>query len=76
MYKPADKTQTFFLDFNQPAGLHLNPNNRWVQMEDKVPWKYLKQSTPVCFPVAQAKCCKAVAYGTRFPDYLGPIPAF
>jgi len=52
MYKPADKTQTFFLDFNQPAGLHLNPNNRWVQMEDKVPWKYLKQSTPVCFPVA------------------------
>ncbi len=38
MYKPADKTQTSSFDFNQPARLHLNPNNRWVQMADQVPW--------------------------------------
>lgn len=42
MYKPAGKTQTSFLDFNQPIGLHLNPDNRWVRMADKVPWDVLQ----------------------------------
>lgn len=37
MYKPNDK-QSSFLDFNQPLGLHMNPNNRWIQMADMVPW--------------------------------------
>ena len=37
MYKPADKTQTSFLDFNQPMGLKVNPDNRWIQMADKIP---------------------------------------
>lgn len=31
MYKPVDKTQTSFLDFDQPMGLHMNPKNRWIQ---------------------------------------------
>ena len=35
MYKPADNTQTSFLDFNQPMGLHMNPDNRRIQMADK-----------------------------------------
>lgn len=30
MYKPTDKTQTSFLDFNQPMGLHMNPDNRRI----------------------------------------------
>lgn len=42
MYKPADKTQTSFLDFNQPMGLHINPDNRWIQMADKIPGICLK----------------------------------
>ena len=36
MYKPIDKLQHFFLDFNQPMGLHMNPNNRWVKMADRI----------------------------------------
>ena len=27
-----DNTQSNFLDFNQPIGLHMNPENRWVKM--------------------------------------------
>ena len=50
MYKPADKTQISFLDFNQPAGLHLNPNNRWVQMADKVPWDVFEAKYAGLFP--------------------------
>lgn len=38
MYKPLDKLQHSFLDFNQPMGLKMNPDNRWVKMADRIPW--------------------------------------
>lgn len=38
MYKPSDRSQSSFLDFNQPMGLRMNPNNRWVKMADAIPW--------------------------------------
>ena len=38
MYKPIDKLQRSFLDFNQPMGLHMNPDNRWIKMADRIPW--------------------------------------
>ena len=34
MYKYTDNTQSNFLSFNQPIGLHMNPENRWVKMAD------------------------------------------
>lgn len=38
MYKSDDKLQSSFLDFNQPMGLHMNPENRWIKMADMIPW--------------------------------------
>jgi len=38
MYKSTDNSQSTFLDFNQPLGLHMNPENRWIKMADMVPW--------------------------------------
>lgn len=38
MYKEVDKSHFSFLDFNQPLGLHMNPNNRWIKMADAIPW--------------------------------------
>lgn len=38
MYKSDDKLQSSFLDFNQPMGLHMNPENRWIRMADMIPW--------------------------------------
>jgi IS5 family transposase len=38
MYKMTDNSQSNFLNFNQPMGLHMNPNNRWIQMANLVPW--------------------------------------
>lgn len=38
MYKCADNTQSNFLSFNQPIGLHMNSENRWVKMADAIPW--------------------------------------
>ena len=36
MYKPIDRSQHSFLDFNQPMGLHMNPDNRWIKMADRI----------------------------------------
>ena len=38
MYRPSEKIQHSFLDFNQPMGLQMNPNNRWIKMADCIPW--------------------------------------
>ena len=38
MYKSTDNTQNNFLSFNQPMGLHMNPENRWIKMADAIPW--------------------------------------
>ncbi len=37
MYKPIDNLQHSFLDFNQTMGLHMNPDNRWIKMADRIP---------------------------------------
>lgn len=42
MYKKGDKNTFSFLDFNQPLGLHMNPDNRWIRMADLIPWDELE----------------------------------
>lgn len=43
MYKKPDRSQSSFLDFNQPFGLQMNPENRWVDMANKVPWDVFEE---------------------------------
>ena len=43
MYKYTDNTQSNFLHFNQPIGLHMNPENRWVKMADAIPWEIFEK---------------------------------
>ena len=43
MYKYTDNTQSKFLSFNQPIGLHMNPKNRWVKMADVIPWEIFEK---------------------------------
>lgn len=50
MYKQTNKTQTSFLDFNQPMGLKMNPDNRWIQMADKIPWELFEEKYADLFP--------------------------
>jgi len=38
MYRANENNQNSFLDFNQPLGLHMNPNNRWVKKAANIPW--------------------------------------
>ena len=50
MYKPVDKSQHSFLDFNQPMGLHMNPGNRWIKMADSIPWDEFEIKYAGLFP--------------------------
>lgn len=50
MYKPIDKLQHSFLDFNQPMGLHMNPENRWIKMADRIPWDKFEIKYASLFP--------------------------
>lgn len=50
MYKPINKLQQSFLDFNQPLGLHMNPNNRWIKMADCIPWDEFEIKYAKLFP--------------------------
>ena len=38
MYKFEKNLQSELTDFNQPLGMKLNPENRWVKKADMVPW--------------------------------------
>lgn len=53
MYRPIDKLQHSSLDFNQPMGLHMEPDNRWVNWLIGYHGMSLKQNVPDCFQVVQ-----------------------
>lgn len=58
MYKTPDKSQPSFLDFNQPLGLRMNPDNRWVQLADKVPWGIFEEKYAALFPSRTGNAAK------------------
>lgn len=41
MYKSADN-QIGFSDFGQPAGMKMNPENRWVERAESIPWEEIE----------------------------------
>lgn len=60
MYKPFNKSQFSFLDFNQPMGLHMNPNNRWIKMAHSVPWDVFEEKYSRLFKTNTGNVAKPV----------------
>lgn len=60
MYKPAERQQQSFLDFNQPMGLHMNPKNRWIRMADSIPWDVFEVKYASLFPSPTGNVAKPV----------------
>ena len=50
MYRPTDGSQHSFLDFSQPIGFHMNPDNRWTKMADSIPWDESETKYTGLFP--------------------------
>ena len=60
MYKPSDRSQSSFLDFNQPMGLRMNPDNRWVKMADAIPWDVFETKYSRLFKAKTGNVAKPV----------------
>ena len=50
MYKKNKNHQIAFTDFNQPLGLQMNPDNRWVKKAATIPWKDIEEKYATLFP--------------------------
>lgn len=58
MYKTPDRNQPSLLDFNQPLVLRMNPDNRWVQLADRVPWDIFEEKYAALFPSGTGNVAK------------------
>ena len=50
MYKKNLNPQITFENFNQPLGLKLNPENRWVKKAEDIPWEVIEDKYASLFP--------------------------
>ena len=50
MYKKDRHHQFGLTDFNQPIGLKMNPENRWVKKADLIPWDEIEDRYAGIFP--------------------------
>ena len=50
MYKKNKNHQIAFTDFNQPLGLQMNPDNRWVKKAATIPWNEIEDKYAGLFP--------------------------
>lgn len=50
MYKFNRNRQFSFSDFNQPTGLKMNPENRWVKKSETIPWDEIEERYSSLFP--------------------------
>lgn len=60
MYRPFDKLQHSFLDFNQPLGMHMNPKNRWIDLADRIPWDAFEVKYAELFPSNTGNVAKSL----------------
>ena len=50
MYKFEQYRQLGLADFNQPVGLKMNPENRWVKKAETIPWDAIEEKYAQLFP--------------------------
>ncbi|MCF1627428.1 IS5 family transposase [Tetragenococcus koreensis] len=60
MYKSQPYIQISFEDFNQPLGLHMNPENRWVKKAERIPWSALEKDYAKNFPNPKGNVAKSL----------------
>ena len=50
MYKREHHRQLGLTDFNQPLGVKLNSENRWVKKAETIPWTQIEEKYAAFFP--------------------------
>jgi hypothetical protein len=50
MYIKNRHSQLRFTDFQQPIGLKMNPENRWIKKAEAIPWAEIEERYAELFP--------------------------
>ena len=50
MYRKDHYRQLGLTDFNQPLGLKMNPDNRWIKEAETIPWDKIEKKYAELFP--------------------------
>lgn len=58
VYKKNRTRQLTLKDFNQPMGLKLNPENKWVKKAERIPWEEIEDRYATLFPGETGKPAK------------------
>lgn len=58
MYKKQSHVQLTFESFNQPLGLTMNPDNRWIQKTTLIPWEQLEEDYASLFKSKKGNVAK------------------
>jgi len=66
MYRKQYYVQLAFEDFDQPLGLTMNPQNRWVKKAEMIPWSELEQDYAKLFKNKKGNIAKPfrMAFGS------------
>lgn len=64
MYRKDHYRQLGLADFNQPLGLKMSPDNRWVKEAETIPWDKIRKEICGTFPEYDRNAGKTFAYGT------------
>ena len=60
MYKKQTNRQLTIYDFDQPLGLTMNPENRWVKKADSIPWSVIEDKYAALFNSDRGNIAKPV----------------
>ena len=62
MYKFSKNRQIELTDFNQPFGMKLNPENRWVKKAELIPWDEIEDRYAELFPSRTGQPAKPLRF--------------
>jgi len=67
MYKTNRNRQFSLSDYNQPVGLKMNPENRWIKRAEMIPWMEIEEKFASLFPIQTGMTTKPlqVALGSH-----------
>ena len=68
MYKFHRNQQMSFTDFNQPAGMQMDPENRWVKKAASIPWYDIEIKICRAVPERDRHAGKAFTDRSRIAD--------
>jgi len=67
MYKKNRNKQFSLSDFNQPMGLKINPENKWIKKAEMIPWSRIEDKYAALFESTTGTVTKPLRMASGSP---------